>query len=83
MSGKLCFGAVKNNAANIRISRAFADGSRYRALGTALARPITDNPHPTGSPEKSAWDAGWNVADGEAGGFMGAIGCIVGGVILV
>ena len=70
MSGKLCTGIPENNsgAARINQSKSFCDGVFYRSRGVALARPITDNPHPVGSPNADSWDAGWTAADDAAGG---------------
>lgn len=70
MAGKLCFGSDYNNAGagHIRSSVAFCEGVAYRASGTALAAPKTDNPHVSGSEAADAWDAGWDAADADAGG---------------
>ena len=76
MAGKLCFGSTYNNAGagNLRESKSFCEGVSYRAKGTELTNPITDNPHVTGSEAADAWDAGWNAANDEAGNAT-SIGC--------
>lgn len=45
--------------------KAWDEGAQYRFGGTAIQRPITDNPFDaTGRPaERAAWDAGWNEAN--------------------
>ena len=65
MSGQLDFGTTFNNAGAARMSQAtaFSEGIYFRAGGTLLGRPLTDNPHPVGSPDHDAWDRGWAVAD--------------------
>jgi hypothetical protein len=65
MSGQLDFGTTLNNAGAARIgeAKAFSEGIYYRAGGTLAGRPLTDNPHPVGSPDHDAWDRGWAVAD--------------------
>lgn len=65
MSGQLDFGIVLNNAGASRIdeARAFSEGIYFRAGGTLLGRPVTDNPHPVISPDGLAWIRGWTVAD--------------------
>ncbi len=70
MAGKLCFGTLTNNAGAGRLSasHAFCEGLAWRAQGTALAFPITDNPHAAGSEDGDAWDRGWTVTDTAAGG---------------
>ena len=72
MSGKLCTGGATNNAGAARISqsKAFCEGIEFRAQGTAIAFPITGNPHPAGSPDNTSWAAGWLAADASAGGTM-------------
>lgn len=50
-------------------AQAFCEGMNYRHGGTALARPITDNPY-AADPEgelRSAWNEGWQLAQGHAG----------------
>ena len=50
-------------------SRAFCDGMAHRASGTALAKPITDNPEDgLGTDYEASWDAGWTEAHAVAGG---------------
>jgi hypothetical protein len=68
MSGKLCTGEPTNNAGAglLSQSKAFCEGLAWRAQGTALAYPITDNPFLAGSPDGDAWDSGWTVTNGAA-----------------
>ena len=66
MPGKLCTGAATNNAYLPEESRAFSEGIYYRAGGTLLGRPSSDNPHASGSSSYTAWLAGWTVADAVA-----------------
>jgi len=66
MPGKLCTGAVLNNAFRTKESKAFSEGIYYRAQGTALAFPITGNPHAAGSSAADAWDRGWEVTQAAA-----------------
>lgn len=74
MAGYLCDGgdaaSIKNS--NIVDSKAFCEGMLYRTGGTALERPKTDNIHVAGTSAATAWDAGWDVADGAAGGAIAA-----------
>ena len=75
MAGKICVGSATNNsgASNLRSSKAFCEGLNWRAQGTAAAYPITDNPFDgDGSEAEAAWDAGWTVANGAAGGTITA-----------
>lgn len=70
MPGKICDG---NDASlnEIRNSKAYCEGMAYRAGGTAAGRPLTGNPYDgDGSEAETAWDAGWAVADGAAGGTL-------------
>lgn len=65
MAGKFCTGGVDNNSgrARIRASRAFSEGLLYRAGGTAVGRPQSNNPHDgLGNDAETAWDEGWSVA---------------------
>ncbi len=50
--------------------RAWDEGWRYRHGGTAIARPITDNPYDANDrpAESKAWNAGWNESNGNTGG---------------
>ena len=51
--------------------RAWDEGWQYRYGGTAVQRPVTDNPYTSDLgkvAEKAAWDHGWNEADGNSGG---------------
>lgn len=78
MAGKLCTGSAQNNigAAHLRSSKAYCEGIAYRAQGTAIAFPITGNPHDgTGSEAETAWDAGWTVANAAAPGALGISAC--------
>ena len=65
MSGQLDFGIVLNNsgAARMSLATAFSEGIYFRAGGTLLGRPVTDNPHPAASPDGLSWIRGWTVAD--------------------
>ena len=77
MAGKLCYGATQNNsgAGTLRESIAFADGIKFRATGTALQAPLSDNPHPNPSEANVAWAFGWATADAVAGAALPATGC--------
>ena len=70
MPGKLCTGAPTNNvgAGRLSQSKAYCEGMAYRASGTLIAKPITDNPHASGSPDGISWDSGWTKADDASGG---------------
>ena len=72
MSGKLCSGAVTNNSYLPQESKAFSEGIYHRAQGTAVAYPVTDNPHAAASSAGVAWIAGWTVANDAAGGTITA-----------
>jgi len=63
MAGRMCTGAVTNNAYLPKESKAFSEGLYYRAGGTLLGRPSSDNPHPAASSAGVAWELGWTVAD--------------------
>jgi len=69
MSGSFCMGSTlkQKNQYRIRESRAFCEGVAHRTSGTAIAKPVTDNPHPAGSSASIAWIDGWDIADGKAG----------------
>lgn len=85
MPGKLCTGAAQNNAANLKNSKAYCEGIKYRASGLSIARPITDNPHEAGSEAADAWDLGWTLAEANATGVVDrteAGCCAVTGTIL-
>jgi len=77
MAGKLCYGTTYNNsgAGTLRESKAFAEGIMYRASGTALQRPLGDNPHPSGSEAAEAWAQGYITANAAAGSSLPATGC--------
>ena len=70
MAGTLCTGQPENNigAGRLSQSKAYCEGMAYRASGTLIAKPITDNPHVVGSPDRDAWDRGWTTADDASGG---------------
>ena len=63
MPGKLCTGVSTQYGFLPKESRAFSEGVYYRAGGTLLGRPASDNPHASGSSANAAWAAGWTVAD--------------------
>ena len=63
MPGKLCTGVSTQHGYLPKESRAFSEGVYYRAGGTLLGRPASDNPHASGSSAYAAWAAGWTVAD--------------------
>ena len=67
MAGKACVGKAENNSDLIKESRAYCEGISHRAQGTAVAFPITGNPHASLSDAGGAWDRGWTVADDAAG----------------
>ncbi len=70
MSGKLCNGQPNNQSVNLRNSKSFCEGLSFRARGTALAFPVTGNPHEALSPDSLSWIRGWTAADDAAGGVM-------------
>ena len=63
MAGKLCTGVSTQYGFLPKEAKAFSEGIYYRAGGTLLGRPSTDNPHPASSSANAAWAAGWTVAD--------------------
>lgn len=69
MPGVFCNG-VDTDQPYVSESRAYCEGMLYRAGGTALQRPITDNPHAVASDpiDNANWDRGWTLADDNAGG---------------
>ena len=67
MPGKLCTGAPTNSKPRLTSSKAFCEGMAYRASGTGIDKPITDNPHEAGSEDSTAWNAGWTVANDNIG----------------
>lgn len=69
---KLCNGQSNNQAVNIRNSKSFCEGLQFRSQGTAIAFPITGNPHEAGSEDADAWDRGWTVTEAAAGGTVAA-----------
>lgn len=70
MPGKLCQGGKRNNigAGRLSGSKAYCEGMSYRASGTAIAKPKTDNPHAQGSEDSIAWNNGWDLAQVNVGG---------------
>lgn len=72
MPGKLDVGAPVGNigAARISQSTSYCDGIEFRMGGTAIERPVTGNPHLSGSPDNTSWAIGWLEADGAAGGAL-------------
>ena len=77
MAGKLCNGDKDISAVKARNSIAYCEGLVYRAGGTAVARPKTDNPQLAGSEAADAWDLGWEAAQASAGSAMtkADVGC--------
>ncbi len=67
---KPCAGTPTNNSDLIRESRAFCEGVQYRASGTSAAKPLSDNPHETGSDAADAWQTGWVQAQSDSGTTM-------------
>lgn len=68
MAGQICAGStqpIKNGV--LKNSKAFCEGMAYRAAGTAIAQPKTDNPHASGSDAAVSWEDGWDVAAAAAG----------------
>ena len=61
--GNVCDGVATHIQKTLRNTKAYAEGVEYRFGGTALQRPITDNPHVSGTEEADCWDAGWTGAD--------------------
>ena len=43
--------------------RSHADAFHAGTLARAMAKPVSANPHPHGSPDRLAWDAGWKLPD--------------------
>lgn len=70
MPGKLCTGAVLNNAFRTKESKAFSEGIYYRAAGTEVTNPKLANPHAAGSSAADAWDRGWDVAEAASPGVI-------------
>lgn len=68
MAGKLCDGVTTHVQKTIVNSRAFCEGLAHRSSDTAANAPVTDNPHAAASDAGVAWIAGWDLADGAAGG---------------
>jgi len=64
---KPCTGTQTNTSDLMRESR-----SSHRAQGTAVAFPVTDNPHAAASDAGVAWIAGWDLAEAAAGGTVTA-----------
>ena len=76
MSGKMCDGSSHNSRVEVRETKSYAEGAQHRALGTAIAYPVSDNPHESGSASSIAWIAGWDVAEAAAGGDLAQTGCL-------
>ena len=76
MSGKLCDGSSHNSRVEVRETKSYAEGALHRAQGTAIAYPVTDNPHQASSPASVAWIAGWDVAEAAAPGDLAQTGCL-------
>jgi len=70
MAGKMCNGYHNDNSYLPRQSRAFCEGMEYRAGGTELERPDTDNPHKTKSPDGDCWHKGWEITNAAGGGAL-------------
>ncbi len=66
---------------DLRLAKIFCDGMGYRAGGTLLGRPITDNPY-TPSPESKAWNGGWTEADDASPGTLPINNCAVYGTVV-
>ena len=66
MPGYLCTGVSTDIGFLPKESKAYSEGVYYRASGTLLGKPKTDNPHPVGTSCHNAWDAGWQIADDQA-----------------
>jgi len=69
---KPCTGTQTNSSDLMRESRSFCEGISHRAQGTAVAFPVTDNPHAAASDAGVAWIAGWDLAEAAAGGTVTA-----------
>jgi len=69
MPGKL-YNGVPTDQPYVSNAWAYCEGMAYRQAGTAIAQPITDNPHSaTGDPVAYAnWNRGWTASDDAAGG---------------
>jgi len=69
MAGQLSFGSAYNNAGagQLRECKAFGEGIAYRASGTVLSVPKTDNPHESNSDAALAWALGWDLAEANVG----------------
>lgn len=67
MPAKLCTGVSTQHGFLLKESKAYCEGMKFRASGTAAAKPITGNPDDgLGTALEAAWDAGWNFADGKS-----------------
>lgn len=83
MAGKQHAGFAPNRF-NPREQKAFCDGMAHRLADTAANNPITDNPFDNTNVEgdnEIAWDAGWNAADGDAGGALDPLNCALEGTV--
>lgn len=77
-------GATSIKTADRRLAQAFCEGMAHRLSGTALAKPITDNPYIGSTPDaelKTAWDNGWNSAQADAGGALTPHSCALSGTV--
>ena len=86
MAGKHVYSAaVKNYEYNPRTARAWCEGMAYRAGGTLLGRPITDQPYAAPHlDELTAWAAGWTHADGFApAGVLDPLNCAIVAAVVV
>jgi len=70
MAGKMCFGLLRNNAYSPKDTKAFSEGVYHRSSGSALAKPLLDNPHPDDSSAGLSWIAGWTVANNASPGVI-------------
>ena len=68
MPGRICIGEATGSKPRLASSRAFCEGMAYRASGTLVQRPFSDNPHVQSSEDWNAWDNGWTLADDATGG---------------
>ena len=75
--GRICVGEVTNSKPRLTSSRAFCEGMAYRADGTLLEKPSTNNPHAAGSEDATAWQKGWALAEHNKGGSISKddLGC--------
>lgn len=68
MPGKFCNGKPTEQPF-VKESQAYCEGMAYRAGGTAVQRPVTDDPYGNDRPvESAAWIRGWSAAEAVAQG---------------